>query len=234
MSEENRGWKVFDTDSGVLIHTYRFGAGNVNALAVRGADGLLVFSPPYRAPASVFESLREHGEVRALVASNAYHHMGIPEWKARFPDAAVFAPAQGVERVRKQTGIEAVHPYSEATALTGDGLEIVDMPYYRTGEALVRIRSSRGVAWYVTDIILNIRKLPRNPLLSALVRLTASGPGPRWNKIGPTIMVRDKRALRQWLREAFARERPRWLIATHGEILDFEAEPESAKELFGA
>ena len=44
-----------------------------------------------------------YGAVRALIASNAFHHLGVPEWKSRFPDAAIFAPAQAIARVEKQS-----------------------------------------------------------------------------------------------------------------------------------
>ena len=225
-------WQVFDADTPVLTCSYSVGPAVSNALAVGTPGGLVLVSPPYRASDAVFEGLRKYGPVRALVASNAFHYVGIPEWKATFPDAKVFAPAQSVRRVKKKTGIEDVKPLAEATSITGERLELTDMPYYRTGEALVRIHSARGLAWYVTDLILNIRELPRNPLLKLLFKLTASAPGLRFNKVGPKLMVRDGRALRAWLKEEYERTKPRWLIATHGAIADLEAEAEAVQRLF--
>ena len=106
------------------------------------------------------------------------------------------------------------------------------MPHYRTGEALTRIRTTRGLAWYVVDIILNVRDMPKNPLLYLLFRMTASAPGLRWNKVGPTLMVKDRAALKRWMRDEFERAPPRWLIPTHGSICDFEAEAHAARKLF--
>ena len=229
---EAQTWKVFDAETPVLTWSYSLGLAVSNALAVGTGNGLVLVSPPYRAPEQAFEGLRRYGPVRALVASNAFHHMGIPEWKARFPDAAVFAPAQSMARVRKKTGIDDVRPLAEAQALGGGRLELVDMPYYRTGEALVRIHTSLGLAWYVTDIILNIQKLPANPLLKLLFKLTGSAPGLRFNKVGPKFMVKDGRALKRWLREEFERTRPRWIIATHGDIADLDADPDAPHRLF--
>ena len=234
MSEAQRGvWKVFEAETPVLTYTYAFGPGRVTSLAVGGAEGLFVMSPPYRAPQSAFDDLAKHGEVRALVATNAFHHMGIPEWKARFPNAAVFAPEQAVARVREKTGIATVEPLASAAALAGERLELVDMPHYRTGEVLVRFETSRGRAWYVTDIILNVRRMPRNPIFNLLFRMTGSAPGLKWNQVGPRlIMVKDMRALRRWMREEFDRLTPRWLFATHGEIVDVVNERKEVRELF--
>ena len=171
--------------------------------------------------------------MRALIASNAFHHMGIPEWKKRFPQAPVFAPAQAVARVERQTKLRGVLPLSEANALAGPDLELIDMPHYRTGEALVRIKTARGPAWYVTDLILNIQVLPRNPLLKILFRLTGSAPGLRFNKIGPVFMVKDKAALKRWLAAEYEKDPPRWLIAAHGEVADLGSDQEAGKRLFG-
>ena len=234
MSESNRGaWTVFDAETPVLTYVYAFGPGRVTSLAVGGAEGLVVMSPPYRAPPSLFDDLARYGEVRALVATNAFHHMGIPEWKARFPNAAVFAPEQAVARVREKTGIATVEPVANAAALTGPRLELVDMPYYKTGEALARFETARGRAWYFTDIVLNVRRMPRNPIFNLLFRMTGSAPGLKWNKVGPKlIMVRDWRALQKWIRDEFERATPRWLFTTHGEIADVVNERKEVRELF--
>src|SRR5690349_17742168 len=102
------GWRVFARTPPVLIYTYSFGPGTANTLAVAGQAGLLILSPPYRANPGVIEDLAPYGPVRALVASNAFHHMGIPEWKRRFPGATVFAPAQSIARVKRQTALADV------------------------------------------------------------------------------------------------------------------------------
>jgi hypothetical protein len=48
MARTPDGWKVFDEKTPVLTYLYSFGPGTANALAVGGADGLLVVSPPSR------------------------------------------------------------------------------------------------------------------------------------------------------------------------------------------
>lgn len=232
METTPHGWKVFDAGIPLLTYSYSFGPGIANALAVGVPGGLLIVSPPYRAADGVFEDLRPYGPVRVLVASNAFHHMGIPEWKKRFPNAAVFAPAQSVARVERQTKIRGIRPLSEAAVITGPDLELIDMPYYRTGEVLVRAKSARGPVWYVTDIILNMPALPGHPVMAILFRLSGSAPGLRFNNIGPMFMVKDKAALKRWLAAEYEKDPPRWLIAAHGDTADFEADPEIAKKLF--
>ena len=228
------GWKVFDANVPILTFEYSFGPGIANSLAVGGSDGLVIVSPPYRVASGVFDDLSQFGAVRALVASNAFHYLGLREWKARFPGAAMFAPAQSIARVERQSALTGIRPLVEAAPITGSGLELVDMPHYKTGEALVRIDTGRGLVWYVTDVIMNLPVLPKQPIFKLMFRLSRSGPGLRFNHIAPLFMVRDKAALHRWLADEFRKAPPRWLIATHGDVVDFEADPEAGRRLFGA
>jgi hypothetical protein len=109
---------------------------------------------------------------------------------------------------------------------------MIDMPHYKTGEVLVRITLERGIVWYVTDVIMNMPELPRNPIASFVFRVSRSAPGPKFNNVAPLFMVRDKAALRRWLCEEFQRAPPDWMIATHGDIVDFRKNPDVGRALF--
>jgi hypothetical protein len=234
MDTTAHGWKVFDARTPILVYDYSFGPGRANALAVGGSGGLIVVSPPCRVAAGVKDDLAAYGAVRALVASNAFHHMGLPEWKARFPDAALFAPAQSIARVVKQSKLEGVRPLAEAAPIAGPSVELIDMPHYKTGEVLVRIATERGLVWYVTDVIMNMPVLPKNPIVKAMFGLSRSAPGLRFNNIAPLFMVADKAALRRWIAAEFRKAPPAWLIPAHGDVVEFATTPEAKRSLFGA
>jgi len=232
MEKTAHGWKVFDAQTPILTYEYSFGPGVANALAVGGEQGLVIVSPPCRIEAGVFDDLSRYGPVRALVASNAFHYMGIPEWKTRFPEAAIFAPAQSIARVERQTRLHGIRPLADATPIAGHGLELVDMPHYKTGEVMVRIKTPRGMIWYVTDIVLNMPTLPSHPVFKMMFRLSRSGPGLRFNNIAPVFMVKDKAALKRWLAVEFDKMPPRWLIPAHGDVVDLESNRNAARLLF--
>jgi hypothetical protein len=234
MTATPHGWKIFDEHAPVLTFEYSFGPGTANALAAGGEGGLFIVSPPCGVAAGVFDDLAAYGPVRALVASNAFHHMGLPEWKKRFPDSGLYAPVQSIARVAKHTGLEGIRPLADAAAIAGPGLDLVDMPHYRTGEVLVRVRTGRGLVWYVSDVVMNMPTLPANPIARFLFRATGSAPGLRFNNIAPLFMVRNKAALRSWLGAEAAKEPPHWLIPAHGDIVDWSATPDAARGFFSA
>ena len=75
-----RGWTAFFDQPQVLTFEYSFGPGVATALAVRIGEGLAVVSPPSRPTEEVFEALAAHGPVKALVAPNAFHTLGLTPW----------------------------------------------------------------------------------------------------------------------------------------------------------
>ncbi len=232
MEPSRQNWNVFDPAAPILTCSYSFGPGVANALAARCEGGLIVVSPPPRIADNVFEDLQRYGPVRALVAPNAFHHMGIPAWKRRFPDAAVFAPAQSIARVERKTGLHGIRPLAEAAAIAGPRLQLTDMPHYRTGEALVRTSTDRGLVWYVTDVIMNMPALPAHPVAKMLFKLSGSAPGLKYNNIASLFMVKNTKALKRWLAAEYQKAPPRWLIAAHGDVADFGANPQSGRKLF--
>ena len=123
-------------------------------------------------------------------------------------------------------------PLAEAAPVTGSRVELIDMPHYRTGEVLVRAASARGLVWYVTDIVMNLRALPPNPLVRLLFALSGSGPGLRLNRLALLFMVRDRAALKRWFAAELDKSPPRWLIPAHGDIVDCETEARALGRLF--
>ena len=231
--QPTRSWKVFDAAAPILTYDYSFGPGIARALAVGCSSGLVVVSPPCRVEPGVLDELAQRAPVCALVASNAYHHLGLPQWKARFPDAAIFAPAQAITRVEKHTKLGGIRPLADAASLTGPRLELVDMPHYKTGEVLVRIATDRGAVWYVTDIIMNLPVLPKNPIVKGMFWASGSAPGLKFNNVAPLFMMKDKQAVRRWFADEFRKAQPKWLITAHGDDVDFAANPGAARSLFG-
>jgi hypothetical protein len=209
-------WTVVEPSLPALTNTYSFGPGHANALALVVDGGVVVISPSANPTPELFVDLEGRGPVKALLAPNAVHTMGIAPWKARYPDVPIFAPAQSIPRIEKTAKVGGIRPLAEAAKLVGDRVELLDMPYYKSGEVLVRWRTEGGWAWFLTDVALAFPELPKGPFGVAM-KWTKSGPGLRRNAISGFFAVKDKQALYAWIREQSEKTPPSLVVPCHGE-----------------
>ena len=93
------------------------------------------------------------------------------------------------------------------------------MPHYKTGEVLVRVKHGDHVVWYVTDVIMNMPRLPPGFPFKQLFGWTKSAPGLRPNGVAPLFMVKDKASLYRWLRTEVDKAPPTVLVACHGDAV---------------
>jgi hypothetical protein len=219
MSKTPNGWTIVDGSLPLLTHTYSFGPGIATALAVGVDGGVAVISPPLNATDGVYDDLKAYGDVKALIGSNAFHYMGLVAWKARFAGAQVYAPAQSIRRIEKQSKLTGIRPIADAGVLAKH-LELVDMPHYKTGELLARVTSGGRPIWYVTDVLMNLPELPPQLVFKMMFKLTNTAPGLKFNNVASMFMVEDKRALKGWLLEQAAKAPPSRVLVAHGDHFD--------------
>lgn len=210
-------WTVVEPSLPALTFTYSFGPGIANALALVTGGGVVLVSPPCNPTEETFKELEAKGPLKAFVAPNAFHHMGLPAWKKRYPDVPVFAPAQSIARIGKKSGMNGLQPLADAAKLLGDGIELVDMPHYKTGEVLVRWKIAGGWAWWMCDIAMNLQRENLKGPFGLVFRWTKSGPGFRRNAIAGAFMVKDKRSLYGWIVEQAKEKPPKSLFMCHGD-----------------
>ena len=73
---------------------------------IRLSDGGLFIWSPVELSDDLRRDLSDLGEVRHLVAPNSLHHLFLAEWRAAYPQAALYA-APGLKARRKDLGFDA-------------------------------------------------------------------------------------------------------------------------------
>jgi hypothetical protein len=211
------GWNVLDEDTLVLWQEYSFRSGAyATTLVFRGVDGLVVVSPGNGMDVRELDALRAHGEVRALVANNAYHHFGQAQWRARFPEAVSYAPSGALAALTRKGGIP-YRPLSELVLPAHVSCE--EPPGYRAGDAFLRLHTAKGTVWFTGDLLTNIQKPPPPPF-RWLFTWTGSAPGYRLFKPGVWAFVNDRGALKAWMLERLASDPPSIVVPAHGPALE--------------
>ncbi|MFT4704870.1 MAG: hypothetical protein ACI81R_002578 [Bradymonadia bacterium] len=216
------GWTIIDRDAGVLALTYRVaGAGRSTCFAARMPNGeMLIVSPAVGLGDVAASELERFGPVGALVANNGFHHLGQAAWRTRYPQARTFAPAEAMARIAKKSEVKlAFEPLDALRPLLGDSLGVREVPNTKCGECWFWVHTSNGWAWYLSDVLANMPRLPKPLPLRLLFSLSKSAPGYRVFNLAMKFVVKDKKATLRLLREDLLARPPQVMVPAHGDLL---------------
>jgi len=140
-------------------------------------------------------ALARLGEVRHVVAPNTLHYWWVPDWKAAYPDARVYAPLGVSERAKRELVVDEVLGTEAPAAWRGAFDQVIVAGRILT-EAVFFHRASRTVV--LSDLIENfepsrIASRPLRWLLHIAGCLDPDGKAPidmRWSFMGRRAMLR--------------------------------------------
>jgi hypothetical protein len=210
-------WQTLTSDGSIRWLKYSWGPATANTLAARLQDGTwLVVAPSAGSPMSVLEDLSKDGTVSALIAPNAYHHLGQQAWRLHFPGATSYAPAGALPRLSRKSPavpyrpasdlIETVHP--RVSFLIPEGMKSPDM--------LIRVSVAGSTVWWMGDLFTNSAREDQNWLLRLIAPLAGSGLGYRRNSRPGMIYVRNPRTWLHSITNALDAEPPSIVVPAHG------------------
>lgn len=236
MEQTPNGWFILDRDAGVLAYTYSFGSATANAFAARyDGDKLLVLSPPCGLSQGAFADLEDFGTVESVVATNGFHHLGQAEWKKRYPSASFYASPAAAKRIRKKNPEAGDFlPLSQLIQRLNGAVGVIDAPADKCGETWAYAKAAKGYAWYASDTLANMPRLPKALPFKLVMKLTKSAPGYRVFNLALKFIVSDKRALLRALQEALRSRPVSIMVPAHGRILAHEGLAEDTQRLLAS
>jgi hypothetical protein len=222
MQTTKHGWRIIDAEAGVLSFSYGFGGeGQANCFTAKlPGGGLMVISPPSRVSTEVMEDLAPYGKVVAIVANNGYHHLGIAAWRKQFAQARCFAAPGAIDRIAKKSkDAGELEPLSALEPLLGDDVAVIETPSSKAGETWARAKIAGGHAWYASDLLINMDRLPSSFVVRTLFKLTKSAPGYRVFNLATKFILKDKRATFTALLDDVRKHPPAVMVPAHGDIV---------------
>jgi hypothetical protein len=174
-----------------------------------GAGSLLAYSPTKDLGDDIHAQIQKLGKPRYLLSPNHYHHLGIPEWRERYPDTTVLARTQGIPRLEKMypsLEIRSIDTCPYFTWLEPEGT--------KTGELWLRAND----AWVVCDAFFNMTT-PVTGAMGFILKLLGNTPGLRIGRLWRPLNLVDPPAYKSWLLGELDRAPPSWLVPAHGDPL---------------
>ncbi|HTU70250.1 MAG TPA: DUF4336 domain-containing protein [Candidatus Baltobacteraceae bacterium] len=170
-------------------------------IVVRLGDGSLWINSPIDASPEEMPSVARLGEVRHLVAPTSLHRWRLGAWKARFPQARLWAPPA----ILSDDPPAAWARDLDQTVMRGNAF-LAEVEFYHP--------QSRTLVF--ADFIQNYPPQPHRPLLDALIKISGAMNGgvPNDIKLSFTNKALARRSLRKLLSWDFDN-----LIVAHGDCV---------------
>ena len=222
MQTTPHGWKVIDQDAGVLSISYTYAKeGNANCFTAKlPSGGLMIVSPPSRIEDAAVEELASYGPVEVLVANNGFHHLGLAGWKQRFPEARCFAAPGAITRINKRSkDAPSLEPLSALAPLLGEDVAVIETASSKCGETWARAKIAGGYAWYASDLLCNLDKMPSSFMARVLFKLTKTGTGYRVFGLAAKFIVKDKHATFSGMLADIKQHPPTVMVPGHGGLV---------------
>lgn len=185
---------------------------------IRLRKGEVLVHSPVRPEPAMFDAIEKIGKPTILFAPNHFHHMWIPRYRERFPDARVVAAAGARPRLEKKGHVGLVDAASEKL----DGVRLIPCEHVKSGETMVVIDDDAGPTLLVCDAFFNVPG-PLTGFEGWFLRVTATGPGLSLGRTFRFACIADKFAYADWLVGQLETIRPKRILFSHGEPLEGEA-----------
>ncbi|MCB9594499.1 MAG: hypothetical protein H6719_17335 [Sandaracinaceae bacterium] len=207
---------------GIWRREYSFGNNPMNTIAVdMGDGGLMAISPGTGLKDADFDALDALGDVRALVSPGAFHHMGMPAWSARYPDAEIFGPTGAPEHIAKQhKSLRAVQPLSALEALLTDDIEVGELAGCKFPDIFLALRRDGEVTWFSNEILTNFLDYPPSFMFRTVFKLFGTHPGLNVNTLAAMLIRAKKPVVRSYLEGKLESAPPTRLVPVHGGVLE--------------
>lgn len=213
---ENFKLKSLDQDLWIVNAPLRFFGLEMGArmTVVRLPGSQLLLISPVAANAELVKEVRALGSVSYLVAPNCLHHLFIGEWKAAFPEAAIYMAA-GLERKRPDLNMAALLSNSIALPWSESVEHEVMVGFSVVHEVVFFHRPSKTLI--MTDLAFNIG--PRSPLRTRMAFRLLGAYGRLSISPVERFLIRDRQSFKASLERVLAWPFERVIVA-HGEVLE--------------
>ncbi|MBX3246319.1 MAG: hypothetical protein KF901_03975 [Myxococcales bacterium] len=194
-----------------------FGWHNGMYVARLASGGLLVHSPT-RLGTELLEQLAGLGDVEVLFAPNHFHHLGLPAYRERFPQAAVVASERASARLRKK-GHVGLAPIDAAAERLPPGARFLVPAGTKNGEAWLSLDVDGARTWIICDALFHETR-PLKGARGVMLRWLSTAPGLCIGATFDWLGLEDRAAFRAWLERTLDEERPARILPSHGTPYD--------------
>jgi hypothetical protein len=154
--------------------------------------------------------LEDYGRPAFLVVPNDHHRLDARAWKQRYPSIQVVAAEGSRLKVEKAVHVDTTDPRFD-----DPDVQFVTVPRMRGREAVLLVRTPKGITLVLNDLVGNIRD--ESGFGDWFLRMVGfAGDEPHIPKPVKLMMIADKEALRGQLMQWSELESLKRILVSHG------------------
>ncbi|MBM4342952.1 MAG: hypothetical protein FJ100_06205 [Deltaproteobacteria bacterium] len=207
-------WDVYDPD--LPLAGIRYGDIKARMLVVGLGDGTLLAVSPGTIDEAAFAEVDKWGTVTWMLAPNYFHWWGLPVWQKRYPNARIVAHPNALARLRTKVQGLDIGDVSDLRAALPKHVKLHHPPSAKHGETWVQVETAAGRALFVTDGLINEKRLPGFPV-GWIMRALGFRAKLMTNPAFKRFFLRDKAAYKAWVATLLQSEPPARFIPAHGQ-----------------
>ena len=207
---------------GLWVGEYANGSNVINTSIVDLGNGdLLALSPGMGFTDEHFAELDALGCIKALVSPGAFHHLGMPAWKKRYPDAPLYGPHSSIAHIAKQhPELEPVQSFDALRSLLSDEFELGEVDGCKHPDIFLALTRDGTTTWFTNEVLTNAADYPRNPVFRFVFWITGNGPGLLANTLTAWLIGANKPVVRAFYEAKTESIPPQRLVPCHGEVVE--------------
>jgi hypothetical protein len=162
--------------------------------------------------------LEEAGEPAYLVVPNGYHRIDAPAYKKRYPKIKVVCPTAARKKVEQVVPVD----FTYADVPNDPDVTVRHVAGAKDGEGVMIVRHGEASSLVLNDLVFNMPHMRGFTGWMFRYVFDSTG-GPKVTRIGRLLMVGDKRAFADDLRQLAATSGLRRIIVSHHETITGDA-----------
>lgn len=229
-------WLSLDTHPELLLGQYIVPNFVSNSVALEVDKETYVLVSPGKQMLDSWPEDRKGAHIKLhIIMPNGFHYMGVPAWQEVFPNAKLYASSESIPRLLakdiKESGTkendtennsqtQSIRSLQSEQPPLPTGYDFLLPPGHREGEVWLRKSDEKsGTTWITCDSFLNYERYSNQPVARFLQKLLGAAPGLKLSQVIKFFIIKNKKSFKQWTLNQIAKDRPKTLIPSHGEVV---------------
>jgi len=218
-------WHAVEGHEELLVGQYIVPNFVSNSMALKVSDNEYVLMSPGAPLLAPWKAQHPNDIKLHIIFPNAYHHMGVLDWLATYPNATLYASELAISQLKEKGFAEhTILALEQTQPPLPERYDVLFPPGHKAGDIWVRKQNLMGYknsatsTWITCDSFLNYDRVSNQPIARIMQKLLGAAPGLKISQVVKWFILDNRKTFKSWVMKQLDQDQPTTLIPSHGEI----------------